>query len=147
MGGKIWVESEAGKGSTFCFTVQVGQVGAALRAEVLGVHELTDVPILLVDDNAMRRRILEDSVIRWKMLPTVVDSAAAAIQVLQQSRVSGAQLPLVLTDAHMPEIDGFDLVERIREDPLFSGVRFVILTSGGALETRTDAGDLESLPT
>jgi CheY-like chemotaxis protein len=133
MGGNIWVESESGKGSTFHFTAPVGHGVAALPSESLDASELAGVPVLVVDDNAANRRILEDSAIRWKMLPTVVEGAAAAMQVLQQAQASGAQLPLVLTDAHMPDIDGFVLVERIRQDPLLSNLRIVILTSSGEL--------------
>ena len=70
-------------------------------------------------------------------MPTVVESAAAAMEVLQRARSSGARLPLVLTDAHMPDIDGFGLVEGIREDPSLSNVRIVMLTSGG------EGGDAE----
>jgi CheY-like chemotaxis protein len=131
MGGRLWVESAVGKGSTFHFTAKLGAAAAVLPSESPDVSQLAGVSILVVDDNATNRRILEDSVRRWKMIPLVVESAAAAIQTLQQLRTSGAPIPLVLTDAHMPEIDGFGLAERIRGDPLLANIRIVILTSGG----------------
>lgn len=64
------------------------------------------------------------------MRPTVVESARAAIEVLRQAHALGTQIPLVLTDAHMPDIDGFGLVERIRQEPSLSNVLIVMLTSG-----------------
>jgi CheY-like chemotaxis protein len=85
----------------------------------------------VVDDNATNRYIIEDSVSRWGMKPTVVESGAAAIQVLQQARALGAEIPLVLTDAQMPEMDGFGLAERIRQDSLLANVEIVMLTSSG----------------
>jgi two-component system sensor histidine kinase/response regulator len=131
MGGKLWMESELGKGTTFCFTVQIGIGIATLPAVPLDVSQLAGVSILIVDDNATNRRILGESVIRWEMIPTVVEGAVAAMEALEHAHESGTQLPVVLTDAHMPELDGFGLVERIRQDPLFTNVKIVILTSGG----------------
>jgi two-component system sensor histidine kinase/response regulator len=142
MGGKLSVESELGKGSTFCFTVQVTPGVATAPGELLDESQLAGVPILVVDDNATNRRILEDSVLRWKMIPTVVEDAMAALQVLQQRELSNAQFSLILTDAHMPEIDGFGLIERIRQNPSLANVRIVILTSGGQ---RGDAARCQKL--
>jgi two-component system sensor histidine kinase/response regulator len=97
------------------------------------VSHLAGVPILIVDDNVTNRRILEDSVTKWKMIPTVVEGAAEALQALEHRKSTGMQLPLILTDAHMPEMDGFGLVERIRQDRLLAAVPIVMLTSAGEL--------------
>jgi CheY-like chemotaxis protein len=94
------------------------------------VSQLAGVPVLVLHDNAANRRILEDSLIRWGMIPTVVGGAAAAMRALQDAYTSGAQLPLVLAHAHMSDIDEFGLIEMIRQDPLLSSVRIVMLTSG-----------------
>jgi PAS domain S-box-containing protein len=131
MGGEISVESQMGIGSTFRFTVQFLPGISGSAKESLELSHLAGVPILVVDDNSTNRRILEDSVTRWKMIPTTVESAEAALKVLQLCLATNATLPLILTDAHMPEIDGFGLVDRIRHNPLLASIKIVILTSGG----------------
>jgi two-component system sensor histidine kinase/response regulator len=131
MGGKLCVQSEVGKGSTFSFTIQVGPGVAESAAGLRDVSQLAGVPILVVDDNATNRRILESSLLRWKMMPTVVESAAEALRALRRAATSATQLPLVLTDAHMPDLDGFTFIKTIRQDPSLESVKIVVLTSGG----------------
>jgi CheY-like chemotaxis protein len=113
-----------------------------VAADLLDESRLAGAPVLVVDNNATNRGILKDSVIRWKMIPTAVEGATEALQVLQQRQLSNDQLPLVLADAQMPGIDGFGLVERIRQNSAFANIRIVILTSTGE---RGDAARCQKL--
>jgi len=130
MGGRIWVESEPGRGSRFHFTAQLGIAPPSpVRRDPMG-NDLTGVAVLIVDDNAINRRVLGASVRRWGMQPALAANGAEALLALEQAADAGAPFPLVLCDAGMPEMDGFDLAERIRRDPGLH-CRIVLLTSGG----------------
>jgi two-component system, sensor histidine kinase and response regulator len=133
MGGKIWVESESAPGTRFHFTAMLGAAHAqALKVGTIAPPEiLRGVKVLVVDDNRTNRRILEGMLKRWEMQPTSVESGEEALEQLSSARDAGDRYGLILTDMHMPVMDGFDLVERIRQNPSLATATIMMLTSAG----------------
>ena len=132
MGGKIWVESEIGRGSAFHFTVRFQmQKGAARKYEPLGTEMLRDLPVLIIDDNATNRRILQEMVLVWQMKPTLIESGPEALTFLERANTRGTPFALVLLDAQMPGMDGFTVAERIRQDARLARSVVIMLTSAG----------------
>ena len=144
MDGNIWVESELGVGSRFHFTVKLEQ--AAEREITIDSEaapaSLNGVKVLIVDDNRTNRRILEGLVRRWGMNPTVAASGEKALIELSAARKAGEPYNLILTDMHMPKMDGFDLVQEIKQQPSLSTSTIMMLTSGGQRGDAARCGEL-----
>jgi PAS domain S-box-containing protein len=132
MGGKIWVESEPSRGSEFHFTLRLSVADAKeTKAVNVSPHELRDVKILVVDDNRTNRRILEGMLGRWEMKSTVVEGGEEALAELFAAREAGDPYRMILADMHMPRMEGFGLVERIRQRPELSTATIMMFTSAG----------------
>jgi two-component system sensor histidine kinase/response regulator len=133
MGGRIWAESEPGSGSHFHFTIRLGtetEHGVVVESSASPVV-LDAVKVLIVDDNRTNRRILQGLVEGWRMKPTAVSGGEEALRELSVAREANDPYGLILTDMHMPEMDGFGLVERVKKNREIPPVTIMMLTSGG----------------
>jgi signal transduction histidine kinase/DNA-binding response OmpR family regulator len=133
MGGKIWVESKMGVGSQFHFCVQFGTAmnQSSRISDSPATAHLRGVRVLIVDDNRTSRRILEGLLKHWEMNATAVSSGEEALREISAAHSSGTPYNLILTDMHMPKMDGFDLVETIKGQPHLAPATIMMLTSGG----------------
>ena len=137
MGGKIAIESKVGQGSTFRFNGRFGKAAApSVEAPARNPPHLRGLSVLVVDDNATNRRVLSGLLRLWTARPTAVESGPAALAEVRRAAAAGQTYPLLLVDAMMPDMDGFTLVEQLRNEPAIAPPTIMMLTSA---DRQTDA--------
>ncbi|MDQ3327209.1 MAG: response regulator, partial [Chloroflexota bacterium] len=139
MGGEMGIQSAPGIGSTFWFTARLPKQaqGAATSPPRL-CDGLSGFKVLIVDDNATNRRILEQQTASWSMDSRSADGAAQGLEMLRAAAVRGEPYDLAILDMQMPDMDGLQLAHVINDDPAIANVRLVMLTSIGHAEIRDD---------
>jgi len=132
MGGAIRIESEPGHGTQVYLTLPFEiRAAVAMPTHHGELKDLAGLDVLVVDDNATNRRILEDILTGWGMRPTLVDGGLAAIAALERALAAGKPFPLAIIDFQMPDLDGFGLAGRIKARPELGTTMIMMLSSVG----------------
>jgi len=137
MGGEIWVESPAkylgtdkgGPGSTFHFTIKLGVSKNQISQKEFDDFTLSGIRILIVDDNKTNLHILNDTLTKWGGSVVQASGGVEALEKMTEAEEKGMQFDIVLVDAHMPDLDGFELTAKITEMENGTGIPVMMLSS------------------
>jgi two-component system, sensor histidine kinase and response regulator len=149
MGGGLWVKSTEGRGSTFYFTAVFERPQTAAQDVASPRPDaLEGLRVLVVDDNATNRRILEEMLASWHMKPTTAGDATSAESALREAVETNARFDVLISDCQMPDVDGFMLARRVRRDKRLAKTPIVMLTSVGHTDQRVrDKDDIDAILT
>jgi two-component system sensor histidine kinase/response regulator len=132
MGGEIWVESTPGAGSQFHFSLNVG-VPEIRQVTPLEIPGVAGMPVLIVEDHVVSRRVLREMLSRWGLRPALAPDLTQAFSMLRQAKEAGNPFRLVLIDIQLPDGDGFSLVEKINRNADLAGAMIMMFGAGHKL--------------
>jgi two-component system, sensor histidine kinase and response regulator len=141
MGGQVWVDSEVGRGSSFYFNAHFErcaqpQLDPSPRSALRGTRAL------IVDDNATNRRITEEMLKQWDLIPALSSSSSQGLSQLRDAANRGRPFELLITDQNMPGGDGLTLVKLLRDDANLANTPVILLSS---IERPEDSAECERL--
>lgn len=129
MGGTIRLKSAPGRGSTFSFCLNMPKSNLAQGKSCYVTEKLQTKRVLIVDDNATNRLILQHQITAWGMLNDCAENGLQALEMLQQAMNAGQPYDFVIMDMNMPYMDGFELARAIKADPRLASLQLIMLTS------------------